>query len=360
MKSDFLAGTKERLFALTGLRAIAAYLVFIHHDPPSTTYVGNLIRAICTQGYIGVSIFFVLSGFLIAYNYSDSVEIKASWFLKYFRNRIARIYPIYFFITLLSLLLYRETSIAAWILNLTLLKGFFENWHFSHVAQAWSLTTEETFYFLAPWIFLLSRQGKFPLWKWLGLFYGIGVGLWFLGTHIDFYTFCTKPSLIVIYSFFGRSFEFLLGIQLARWLPRIRRKNSTEIAWKTWGGFAGIIFCMYLLTLCGEEALKNPFGLLIHHYGIPVATVFVICGLITEFSWMRKILETSAFQLLGKSSYAFYLLHMGIFQIWFNQQSSSILLMFCFIQVISILVFYGIEEPLHRLIKNVRIPNFSG
>ena len=83
---------------MTGLRAIAAYLVFVHHY---TRAFDTRYYEILQELYIGVNIFFVLSGFMIAYNYANHTTIDLK---KFYINRFARIYPIYFILSVLSLM----------------------------------------------------------------------------------------------------------------------------------------------------------------------------------------------------------------------------------------------------------------
>lgn len=148
---------------LTSLRAIAALMVYLHHFnplPQGTIFLGIPVWGILKEFHIGVTIFFVLSGFLIASRYMDN---KVS-FKKYLWNRFVRIYPIYFLLTILTFALKgfdTGFSYKLWtlfVLNITFLRGFIESTKFSLVAQGWSLTVEETFYFLAPVIFLLLRR----------------------------------------------------------------------------------------------------------------------------------------------------------------------------------------------------------
>ncbi|MCU7571659.1 acyltransferase, partial [Riemerella anatipestifer] len=85
--------------ALTGYRAIAAWMIFIYHFFPfkneSHSYP-KWIANIVWEFHIGVDMFFVLSGFLITYRYFNENPID---FKKYMVNRFARIYPRYFLIT---------------------------------------------------------------------------------------------------------------------------------------------------------------------------------------------------------------------------------------------------------------------
>ena len=60
--------------ALTGIRAVAAYVVFLHHL--SFFNNGTLLWQFTNEGHIGVTIFFVLSGFLITLRYKGKVEMS--------------------------------------------------------------------------------------------------------------------------------------------------------------------------------------------------------------------------------------------------------------------------------------------
>ena len=123
--------------ALTGVRALAAYLVFISHF--SEVFDGgfpHIIQRFLGEFHIGVSIFFVLSGFLITYRYYNSFHLTKDWFKQYLKNRVARIYPMYFLLTIAAFVYYFITKdpaitnnsgnpIALLILNITFLRGFF-------------------------------------------------------------------------------------------------------------------------------------------------------------------------------------------------------------------------------------------
>src|SRR6478735_4275673 len=69
--------SRAMLPALTGVRAIAMYLVFFHHFNPPESATGSFIRGLIKEGHLGVTMFFVLSGFLIAYRYNGS--LKPEW-----------------------------------------------------------------------------------------------------------------------------------------------------------------------------------------------------------------------------------------------------------------------------------------
>src|SRR5689334_10377921 len=101
--------TSERglVSALTGLRAIAAYFVVLFHYGSSfanSVGVPYPIGKVLSNGYLGVSFFFVLSGFILAYNYRNPLT---TWSAKkaFFLARFSRIYPVYIVALLASFLI---------------------------------------------------------------------------------------------------------------------------------------------------------------------------------------------------------------------------------------------------------------
>jgi len=150
--------------ALTGTRAVAAFMVYIFHfNPFIPEKFGNSIFSFFDQFNAGVPVFFVLSGFLIAARYEDSVEANSTWLKQYLLKRFARIYPIYFLLTTITFVIFwldffplpRNTSpseynsFILYLLNISFLKGFFDLFKNTGLPQSWSLTVEECFYLCA-------------------------------------------------------------------------------------------------------------------------------------------------------------------------------------------------------------------
>ena len=209
--------SKEYIPALTGVRAIAAYLVFFHHFN-QTGFSYPLFRML-NEFHMGVTLFFVLSGFLIGLRYYDTCEITSTWFRKYIKNRIARIYPMYLILTL-------ATFIVGWIMkdnaifgtaaspmilllfNIFFLRGFFDELKFTGVSQGWSLTVEECFYFLAPFFFMQIKKTRKAFIYLPILFIGMGCILVIIFSHINFLGFFGNFRFMFLYTFFGRCIEF--------------------------------------------------------------------------------------------------------------------------------------------------------
>ena len=141
-------------------------VVLVHmsalETPAQLPYLKMLAVEYIRQWGIGVVIFFVLSGFLITTRYADRVEPGWAWMKRYLQNRFARIYPIYCFLSALAfaVMVLRPThgwwewsaaftlkeKLSAVLLNLTQLRGYFNQFAVLGLPTAWSLTVEETFY----------------------------------------------------------------------------------------------------------------------------------------------------------------------------------------------------------------------
>src|SRR5215212_9295842 len=125
-------GSNTYFPSLTGVRAIAAYMVFMHHYRPfDKSYYPKEMHLFTNELHIGVTLFFVLSGFLIAYKYFDLNNFN---FRNYMINRIARIYPMYFILTTITFLSYffiKEQNsfhtVIIYFANITFTRGFFDS-----------------------------------------------------------------------------------------------------------------------------------------------------------------------------------------------------------------------------------------
>ena len=148
----------QRIEALTGLRIFAALAVFLSHLRPFDG-MNPLVANFMASGYNGVTLFFVLSGFVLAWNYFDKlVTFSRRNIYSFAVARIARIYPLY-----LAALLF-----AAWP---SLVSGEVQAWWVLHVLalQAWSPD--------------------------LAVAYGLNPPAWSIG--IEFFLYAAFPLLVV-------------------------------------------------------------------------------------------------------------------------------------------------------------------
>lgn len=155
--------------ALTGVRALAAVWVVLFHFrgtfeslAPWLTVADPVWRA----GYLGVDLFFALSGFVLAYNYADRMTTWSWWAsVAFWRNRIARVWPAHVATLHIDLITawvqgrlgvgpggHRRT-LSAYLQNLVMVQNWFSD-RPSFNGPAWSISSEWFAYLLAPLLFL--------------------------------------------------------------------------------------------------------------------------------------------------------------------------------------------------------------
>jgi len=372
---------------------MAAYLVFISHF----AYVfdssfPHIVKRFLGEFHIGVSVFFVLSGFLITFRYYNNFKgLTKEWFLQYLKNRVARIYPMYFLLTMGAFVYYfitkdqtitkgYEYPVALMFMNITFVRGFFYQFWDTGIAQGWSLTVEECFYFSAPVIFLIARRyGKFyiqPLIITLA-----GVLLYLVFNHINWHGFFGNFPFVMLFTFLGRCFEFFVGMQLARYVLKKGFTRTNKVNY-TYGGFILIFVCVLIMALQPipqgwMAGVESPVGIIVNNYFLCVAVALFFYGILTEATLFKKFLALPFIELLGKSSYIFYLIHLGwvynlmhagfdhlndytfeLYDKWgvtwhspFEYDSLNLLYAFIILNILSVTLFKLIEEPLNHYIR---------
>lgn len=378
--------------ALTGVRAMAAYLVFIsHYYYVFDDVFPHIVQRFLGEFHIGVSIFFVLSGFLITFRYYNSFHLTGDWFKQYLKNRVARIYPMYALLTICAFVYYFITKDPAitkgndnpvWlmIMNITFLRGFFYQYWDTGIAQGWSLTVEECFYFSAPIIFLIAKKyNKFYLQPIILTAFAIVMVLIF--SRVNWHGFFGNFPFVMLFTFFGRCFEFFVGVQLARIVLNKGFERTNKIAY-TYIGFLLMMLCVLAMAYQPvpkgwAAGVQSPAGIIINNYFLCVAVALFFYGILTENTLFKKVLALPFVELLGKSSYIFYLIHLGwmytlmhgyfdtlndyafeLYDKWgvdwrspFEFDKLNLLYAFIILNAISILLFTRIEEPLNHYIR---------
>jgi peptidoglycan/LPS O-acetylase OafA/YrhL len=138
-------------------------MVFMSHNVIDSTV--PFIQHFFKEGYVGVEFFFVLSGFILAYNYQKLLVEKKISLKCFYKARFARIYPLH----LLTLVVAAVTAknvvlnfeyLAYLVANLTLLQSFIPlpDFYFAFNAPSWSISDEFAFYMAFPFIVCFATK----------------------------------------------------------------------------------------------------------------------------------------------------------------------------------------------------------
>ncbi|PYE53199.1 acyltransferase family protein [Deinococcus yavapaiensis] len=309
---------RRRLDALTGVRFIAALLVFFFHFGGSVmqhtpTWLHNITR----MGHLGVTLFFVLSGFILTYTYFPSGTSNNLNRSRFYWARFARLYPVFLLAFLLSAPLslmqgylhHGGISGALSVVGVGMLEVLgLQAWTPATACvwncPAWSVSVEAFFYLTFPVLatFLLRLSTRRLLAVTLGALLVSAIpGLLLLlapevaqGTLSDwmYYT----PAL--------RLPEFMVGIATGRVFLQHLKSTRLSSAF-TLNSLAVILIVMTLGPLGHRNAL-SPIVIL--------AFAALIVGLASGRTWIADRLSSKLFIRLGEASYAFYILHSPLWE----------------------------------------------
>jgi peptidoglycan/LPS O-acetylase OafA/YrhL len=356
--------TAVYLPALTGIRFLAALMVFFYHyskKMPSFKINGHaVLNTIFDEFYIGVGIFFVLSGFVITYNYYNVNFFEKGAFVKFVLRRIVRIFPLYILLVSLYYGYFFFKGIyftpQEYFLNFSLLKGYSNIYWYTGIVQAWSLTTEENFYLFAPVIFYFIQKGV-KYYKLIALFFLSGLFIFLIFKIFPLWGLFGDFQTLAFNTFFGRCFEFFVGVFIAVHFKKngqalLSKYNKSKFFLKkiTYIGIALIIFCIMLqITIRLNYGTRPLIRILINNILVPVGVGCFLFGLLVEKTIVCNFFKNKFVVILGYASFAFYLLHAGIVANYFmNLFKQNTIVLLLFLQALSIFMFYVFEKPVKK------------
>lgn len=281
-------GEQKRLDQLDGLRAIAALMVFCGHARVPG-FPG---------GFLGVDIFFVLSGYLITANLATdyaragSIDVKA-----FYLDRTLRLMPALLALVVVYVVVFPRYLRADVLPAITYTINWtqaFRGVSEGYLSHTWSLAQEQQFYLLWPLllpVFIVRRR-----WPWLiGL--GTASALWC--AHL---TLSSAPWERLVFAFDTRALGILLGCALA--LMPVAGRGAVARWWLP----ATLVIAWFLSWATGDQsAIFVTIG--------SVCAVSIVAAL-TDTSGagdtLQKALSFKPLVSLGAISYAFYLWHYPI------------------------------------------------
>ncbi|WP_188394031.1 acyltransferase [Mesorhizobium sp. SARCC-RB16n] len=374
-----IGGIKLRLHALTGLRFLAAFTIVLHHLRGSFGIPTDISFA--WRADIGVTVFFILSGFVLTYSYSSLGSGRVTvW--QFYVARFARIWPAHAVTLLAAIALGVPFQLQSFIANAALVQAWIPTGHyfFSYNAVSWSISTEMGFYLLFP-LLVLNIATTWP-WK-LAAALGISVAVVTLACIIDLPAYSGRQDVFVMQGLvmtnpLARLFEFTLGTATAAvWL---RNRDRLSFSLVTWAGFEAlsILFFIWGTRVIGSELQSIfPTGLSMEYWigqslspNIPIAVALAV--LASSTGPLARLLGSRPMIFLGEISFAIYLTHqlvlrffLGHLQIlegWSPSVATAGYL--TAVLVASTLLHFLVELPAQNAIKELairlrghRIPN---
>jgi peptidoglycan/LPS O-acetylase OafA/YrhL len=364
----------QKLDALTSLRFFAAAMIVIQHSHPKFGTMDFLFTNFPLSQ--GVSFFFVLSGFILAYNYP--VLVGETDILAFFKARIARIWPAHIAaIALLAVLTENlnvdPTSLSSAyfmaVANFFLLQSLIpiQEVFFSFNSVAWSITTEMFFYFAFP----LLIANNFFGWrsKLLFLVTIVGLHFWFASAwNIDMNSLKSVSVTGLIYiNPVVRVLEFFIGVLTYFCFLRLRHyANYPPFIFTVIEIVAVLLTLVVMYYSIHLYAFlpwrESSFASVINTYIAWSGSSWIFPLIIIIFAigkgQITKVLSLKPMVLLGEISFSLYLVHVTILE-WYrinavffeNQPKWSIVLGYWLLALlIAYLLHKIIENPCRKLL----------
>lgn len=366
MESAAGAARHHRLDSLTGARFIAAALVFVCHLATGGLFAAGsgaadgLMTATKTAGTIGVSFFFVLSGFVLTWS-----TRPGETYARVLRRRLVKIFPNHVVTFALAMAVYAAaaTPLGTAVLNLLLLQSWSTDpmVFLSVNGASWSLSCELLFYALFPLLLpLVGRIRAGRLWWWAAGFAAAVMLLPLAAAHLlpsspafptvgSWLDGVSVKGLWFVYIFpLSRLLEFVLGMLMARvvlsgrWigLGALPAAALTAVAYVV-GVYTPMLFTAAAVTV------------------VPLA-LFIAALATADAEGLRTGLKGRVMRRLGEVSFAFYLLH-GIVLAYIGDQLAGLshplttaqsvlvsLLALVVSLLLSLALYHGVETPVMR------------
>jgi peptidoglycan/LPS O-acetylase OafA/YrhL len=315
----------NRLEPLTGLRGIAAYSVLIAHTIASAfSYDGSILQPFASRlAYFGMSLFFVLSGFVIYYNYAESFAReplgRATW--KFFVARFARLYPLYAMSIIVALpYLPAEglsDDLAVVLAYLTLTQAWF-NLEMAVFPPDWSISAEWFFYLAFIPLGAAVRKVRWPLqvlvvYSVLALLVVLLVFHWFeaplreMGKqwlYVNSRVSSDSWGWLIYFSPPLRLLEFIAGMLSARTLMNFGARGGAPR--HTSVILAGALLWCALVVFVGPLTRGTPVNFILSNVIFAPALALFILHICFSDGWLSTMLSSRALQFMGDISFSVY------------------------------------------------------
>lgn len=345
-----------RINQITFTRFIAAVsIVIFHYGQNVKPFKNDYVSFIFKQAYLGVSFFFVLSGFVMIIAYSNKVTIN---FINFIVNRLARIYPIYILAVIMIFInngfLYIDPKQTFY--NIIMIQSWVPKNALSINYPSWSLSVELFFYICFPFLFnyLYKKIQLTYLTIFIILFWIISIVLYNL-TITEFniikFPIYNKEELRYVPLFHLN--EFLIGNLAGIYFIKYLRDKT-----KNYG--IAIIFSLIILIL----ALKYPSKLSFENGLLSLLFASIIILISLSNDKITQFLSRKFFVFLGEISFGIYILQAPVWFIFNNKKMEqlfgltsdknfdlSFYIRFLILIILSTVVYFFFEKPIRNFIK---------
>lgn len=368
--------------------------VILYHQIPhedtglAVSWLGDLplpLHLILRCGYAAVTVFFVLSGFVLAYNYDLGAPWDSRTKARFWAARFARIYPAYAagLLLMAPFVLYRVIFLrpvpsaageaAAAFLNVTLLQAWDPRTALTWNYPGWSLSDESFFYisfpFIGIWLWRIQRPR---------VLVGVTTLFWILSMtppwvvmalsvegfgNVPASTFAIPDSAgfaanLIRYNPLLRLSEFAAGILMARLFLYLQANVHFLNGRGYWLYGPGLAVTAIVLG----NADQVPYALAHNGLLLPPYACLIL-GFALDGGWPARCCSWRPMVFLGNASYSMYILHVPI-QMWLvtflrrefslDPQGRGWVIGYAIaIVTISSLFFHYLEEPAHRWLRDI-------
>ena len=409
---------RQDLPALTGLRFLAAFSVALAHGTDVTFRISNPSHLFSVAKFwlaqaagIGMPLFFVLSGFVIHYNYRTLIRTKgAAGFFEFLWARFSRLYPLFIVFLVFDFLLsprtygsvaYDRQDILSGLNALPYFLTFTQSWVYNLVHDhilffrlgsalplTWSISTEWFFYLCYPAVLFFVMWIKKPIhviglalvWTlvWGTFAYEMSLHAGQLEAWATRYFGVAATQIynpneffvrwLLYYSPYMRIGEFILGCIAAQLYLTLedRKPDKMDRTIALISVFVAIVSVPVLMYMMYRPEQDFWIRRLNNNYGLaPSLGIILFCAARYDFGGLRW-LSSRPFVRLGQASYSIYLTHMLVFLIVCGSQGplpgdlassgylyARLFVALALICLLSIALFTWVEDPSRRMLRAV-------
>jgi len=343
--------------SLTSLRFFAAVGVMLHHLGILNSVhnpILNRMAAYFFNGYIGVTFFYILSGFIINYSFNKHTQDGRFDMKDFFVFRIFRLFPVHFLSLFAFLILTGTFSIVIkevlpFISNLFLIHSLIPNqlYYFAFNSASWSISCELIFYISFCGLILLSNKTLVVL---LSSILSCQFLLLFFPQSVfpEHWLFYINP--------FFRIIDFIIGMLVCRiylatnYMPGKMLASFFEIS--------SLIFLCFMIFVATKYV--NNMNVRYDLFFIP-PMLAILCAFLFNNGILSQLLSYRLFIRLGEASFAFYMIHLIIIRQMVEvlnpqvDKLSSVLFysLSCFVLslLISLAIYYFYESPINKILR---------